>query len=208
MQQPPSKSEFKGQGHKEETEWPSFRQLLVYLSNLSLQTFGSFFQYIPWLSKSDSTKRGLTPLKDRLKMPEDEVQAPMADMQRTSDSLLTEAKQVHTPSTAEKYAEMRPAKKKSSSSKDPSLLSKHHSSKSQEYAEFYGSSEVPSHAKSKSQKQRSKHRHREKVGQVPLGGVGAEKKEMRGVDYGNPKFEHYNMRTKYVTEDSFRFNPH
>lgn len=91
---------------------------------------------------------------------------------------------------------------KPSSSKDPSLLSKHHSLKRQEYAEFYGSSEVPSYAKSKSQKQRSKHRQREKVGQVHLGGVGAEKKpvEMRGVDYGNPRFEHYNTRTKYVPD--------
>ncbi|QCD87236.1 Six-bladed beta-propeller [Vigna unguiculata] len=208
---PSSKGEFKGQDHKGETKWPSFRQLLVYLSNFSLKTFSSFFRFIPWRSKSDSTKRGLTPQNDLLKMPEDEVEeVPMADRQRAFDSLLTETKQVHTPSTAEKYSQMRPAKIKSSSSKDPSLLRKHHSLKKQEYAEFYGSTEVPSHAKSKSQKQRSKHRKREKVGHVLSEGVGAEKKpvEMRGVDYGNPRFEHYNTRTKYVPEDSFLFNPH
>ncbi|KAL9298045.1 hypothetical protein ACSQ67_023941 [Phaseolus vulgaris] len=176
---PPSKSEFKGQGHKEEIEWPSFSKLLVYLSNLSLETFSSFFQIIPWRSKSDSTKRGLTPLKDGLKMPEDEVEAPMGDMQRTFDSVVTETKQVHTPNTAEKYSEMRPAKMKPSSSKDPSLLSKHHSLKRQEYAEFYGSSEVPSYAKSKSQNQRSKHRQREKVGQVHLGVLEQRKNQLR-----------------------------
>ncbi|KOM49417.1 hypothetical protein LR48_Vigan08g024400 [Vigna angularis] len=48
-----------------------------------------------------------------------------------------------------------------------------------EYAEFYGSTEVPSYATSKSLKQRSKHRQREKVGHLLLEGVGAEKKPVK-----------------------------
>ncbi|RDX70762.1 hypothetical protein CR513_49961, partial [Mucuna pruriens] len=225
MLQPPSEREFKGQAsceklnpilesNKEEQGWQSLRHLLVDLSKFSLEALTtSFFQFMPSHFKSDSTRRGLTPLKDRLKMPEDEMEPPLNNRQSTSPSSsspLTENKQVHTPSTAEKYSEMKPPKIKSSTSKDPSLSSKHRSSKRQEYAEFYGSSEMPSYAKSKSQKPRSRHRQREKIGEVLLGEVGAERKpvEMRAVGYDNPKFEHYNMRTKYVPEESFRFNPH
>ncbi|KAK7405342.1 hypothetical protein VNO78_06585 [Psophocarpus tetragonolobus] len=217
----PSEREFKGHTRSEksklipessekESGWPFLRQL-VDLSKLSLEALAtSFFQFIPSRFKSNSTERGLTPLKDRLKMPEDEPEPPLVNMQSAFASTLTENKEVHTPSMAVKYSEMKPPKIKPSTSKDPSLSSKHRSSKRQEYAEFYGSSDMPSYEKPKSQKQRSQHRHREKVGHVLLGRDGAEKKpvDMRAVDYDNSKFEHYNMRTRYIPEEPFRFNPH
>ncbi|KAI4323036.1 hypothetical protein L6164_022675 [Bauhinia variegata] len=200
------------------------------LSKISLEALVSrFFQFIPLRFRSDSPKgsltplkdrlrmpedevqppfrsdgpkRGLTPLKDRLRMPEDEVQPTLAETQIAA-APLTENRQVQTPSTADKYSEMKPPKIKSISFKDPSLSSKHRSSKRQEYAEFYGPSELlPPYSKSKSQKERSRHRHREKSGEVVSGSAGAEQKP---VDYENPKFN-YNLRTKYLPDDSFRFN--
>lgn len=220
MLQQRSEREFNGQASneksmpilessKEEPGWPSFGQLIVDLSKLSMEALGStFFQFIPLRFRSDGPKRGLTPLKDHLRMPEDEAEPPLVDRQRTPAPVV-ENRHIHTPNTAEKYSEMKPPKIKSSSFKDPSLSSKHRSSKRQEYAEFYGSTEMPPYTKSKSQKERSRHRQREKSGEVVYGAVGAEPKpvEMRAVDYGNPKFDHYNMRTKFMPEESFRFNP-
>lgn len=219
MLQQPSGREFKGQAaneklvpilesSKEEPGWPSFGQLIIDLSKLSLEALGSAFsQFIPSRFRSDGPKRGLTPLKDHLRMPEDEVDPPLVD-RKVPPAPVVENRQIHTPNMAEKYSEMKPPKIRSSSLKDPSLSSsKHRSSKRQEYAEFYGSSEIPPYSKSKSQKEKSRHRQREKSGEVVYGGVGAEPKpvEMRAVDYNNPKFDHYNTRTKYMPEESFRF---
>ncbi|MED6206401.1 hypothetical protein PIB30_026346 [Stylosanthes scabra] len=216
---------------KEEPGWPSFGQLLVDLSKLSLEALaGAFTQFIPSRLKSNGPARGLTPLKDRLKMPEDEVQQPPLVNRQSAPAPVPltgirhhapptetrhpappiETRQVHTPSTAEKHSEMKPRKIKSSSSKDPSLSSsKHHSSsKRAEYAEFYGSTEIPPYTKSKVPKERPRHRSREKSGEVVYGAVKAEPKpaETRTVDYSNPKFDHYSMRTKYASGEAFRFN--
>ncbi|KAJ7948771.1 NHL domain-containing protein [Quillaja saponaria] len=211
----PLEGEFKGQpskekpmpileSGKEEPGWPSFGQLIIDLSKFALESVTNIFSYFnPSRSRYDGPKKGLTPLKDTLLMPEDEAEPPLIERQRTP-ALPTEARQIHTPSSAEKYSEMKPPKIKSSSFKDPSLSSKHRSSKRQEFAEFYGSSEVPPYSKSKSQKERSRHRQREKSGEV---GFGAEPKpvEMKGVNYETPRFDHYNMRTKYGSNDSYRF---
>ncbi|XP_054814478.1 uncharacterized protein LOC129315013 [Prosopis cineraria] len=215
-----SGGEFKGQANnekpmsipgsgKDDPGWPSFGQLIIDLSKLSLETMVSaFFQFIPSRFRSDSPERGLTPLKDSLRMPEDEPESPLVDRQ-SAPAPVIENRQIHTPNTAEKYSELTPHKVKSSSFKDPSLSSRHRSSKRQEYVGFYGSSEVPPYIKSKSQKERSRHRQREKSGEVGYGAVGAEPKpvEMNAVDYDNPKFDHYNLRTKYMPGESFRFNP-
>ena len=226
MLQQPSEREFKAQASneksmpilensKEEPGWPSFGQLIVDLSKLSLEALASAFtQLIPSCFRFDSPRRGLAPLKDRLRMPEDEVEPPLVNRQsapaprQSAPAPLTETRQVHTPITAEKYSEMKPPKTKSSSSKDPSLSSKHRSSKRAEYAEFYGSTEIPPYAKSKIPKERSRHRSREKSGEVVFGAVGAEAKpvETRAVDYNNPKFDHYSMRARYASGESFRFN--
>lgn len=250
MLQRPSEKEFKGpasnekhmpilESSKEEPGWPSFGQLIVDLSKLSLEALaGAFTQFIPSHFRPDISKRGLTPLKDRLVMPEDEAQPPLINRQNVqghtpltknqlppqlhtplSDSRMAPhvhtppidnrlVPNVHTPSTAEKYSEMKPPKIKSSSFKDPSLSSKHRSSKRPDYAEFYGSTEIPPYSKSKSQKERPRHRQREKSGEFVMGAVGTEAKavEPRAVDHNNPKFDHYSMRTKYASEETFRFN--
>ncbi|XP_027342342.1 uncharacterized protein LOC113855079 isoform X1 [Abrus precatorius] len=214
----PSEREFKVQASnekhmpilessKEEPGWPSFGQLVVDLSKLSLEALASAFtQFIPSHFRSGNSKRGLTPLKDRLLMPEDEVQPPLVN-RKNAPIPLTENRQipqVHTPSTTEKYSEMKPPKIKSSSFKDPSMSSKHRL-KRPEYAEFYGSTEIPPYTKSKSQKERPRHRQREKSGEV-IFGAEAKPVETRAADHKNPKFDHYSMRTKYASEESFRFN--
>jgi len=236
--QRPSEREYKGpasnekhmpilESSKEEPGWPSFGQLIVDLSKLSLEAIaGAVTQFIPSHFRPGISKRGLTPLKDRLVMPEDEAQpplinrqnaqghAPLTKTQLPSQQLHTPlsdnrmASHVHTPSTVEKYSEMKPPKIKSSSFKDPSLSSKHRSSKRPDYAEFYGSTEIPPYTKSKSQKERPRHRQREKSGEFVMGAVGTEAKpvETRAVDHNNPKFDHYSMRTKYASEETFRFN--
>ncbi|KAK4285862.1 hypothetical protein QN277_002498 [Acacia crassicarpa] len=215
-----SEGKFKGQANdekpvsilgsgKDEPGWPSFGQLFVDLSKLSLETLVSAFsQFIPSRFRSAGPKRGLTPLKDSLRMPEAEAEPPLVDRQSAAAPII-ENRKIQTPNTAERYSESKPHKVKSSSFKDPSLSSKHRSSKRQEYAEFYGSSEIPPYIKFKSQKDRSKHRQREKSGEVVYGSVGAEARpvEMKAVDYDSPKFDHYNLRTKYIPGESFRFNP-
>ena len=221
QQQQPSENQFKGlasnekhmpilESSKEEPGWPSFGQLIIDLSKLSLEALASAF--IPSHFRPGNSKRGLKPLNDRLVMPEDDVRPPLVNRQNAQGHTpLTEnrmASQVHTPTTVEKYSEMKPPKIKSSSFKDPSMSSKHRSSKRPEYAEFYGSSEIPPYTKSKSQKERPRHRQREKSGEVVMGAVGAEAKpvETRVVDHNNKKFDHYRMRTKYASEETFRFN--
>ena len=191
---------------KEEPGWPSFGQLIVDLSKIVVEALGSLFLYfVPSRFRPKGARKGLTPLKDSLRMPEDEAEPPMVQRQ-SAPAPLSETRQVHAPNANDKYSDMKPPKMKSSSFKDPSL-SKHRSSKRQEYSEFYGSGEVPPSSRSKSQKERTRHRQREKSGEVVFGAVGAEQKpaEVKPVDYGNPKFDHYNMRSRYGPDDSFRF---
>ncbi|KDP46032.1 hypothetical protein JCGZ_13478 [Jatropha curcas] len=202
------KSTHTAESMKEEPKWPSFGQLMIDLSKLALEALGGVLLYfIPSWFRSSGPKKGLTPLKDSLKMPEDEVEHPTVQRQSVPVPL-SETRQIHTPITSEKYAEMKPPKIKSSSFKDPSLSSKRRSSKQQEYAEFYGSGEaVPSSGRSKSHKEKSRHRQRDKSRERVFGAVGTEPKpvEMKPMDYDNPKFDHYNMRSKYESENSYQF---
>lgn len=190
---------------KEDPGWPSFGQLLIDLSKLGLEALvGIILYFVPSRLRPRAMKKGLTPLKDSLRMPEDEVDAQLVQRRRTP-APLSETRQVHTP--IEKHSETKPVKLKSSSFKDPSLSSKHRSSKRQEYAEFYSSGEVPAYSKSKSHKERTRHRQRDKSGEALYGAIGAEQKpvEMKPVDYERAKYEHYNIRSKYGSDDSFRF---
>ncbi|XP_030442653.1 uncharacterized protein LOC115664916 isoform X1 [Syzygium oleosum] len=190
---------------KEDPGWPSFGQLLIDLFKLGLEALvGIFLYFVPSRLRPRGTKKALTPLKDSLRMPEDEADPQLVQRQRTP-APLSETRQVHTP--IEKHSETKPTKLKSSSFKDPSLLSKHRSSKRQEYAEFYGSGEVPPYSKVKSHKERTRHRQRDKSGEVVYGSFGAEQKpvEMKPVDYEKARYEHYNNRGKYGADDSFRF---
>ncbi|KAB2086659.1 hypothetical protein ES319_A04G047500v1 [Gossypium barbadense] len=162
----PSDREFKEQPSKEKLTpivdstkevpgWPSFGQLVADLSKLALEAMGSIFLYfVPSRFQPNSSKKGLTPMKDSLIMPEDEVPPPLVQRQATP-APISETRQTHTTNTADKYSEMKPQKIKSSSFRDPSLSSKHRSSKRQEYAEFYGPGEVPPYTRSKTQKERT-----------------------------------------------------
>ncbi|XP_002524526.2 uncharacterized protein LOC8288262 isoform X1 [Ricinus communis] len=192
---------------KEEPRWPSFGQLMIDLSKLTLEALADMFLYlIPSWLRSNGSRKGLTPLKDTLRMPEDEVEPPSVHRQSISVPL-SETRQVHNPNASDKYSEMKPPKIKSASFKDPSLSSKHRSSKRQEYAEFYGSGEMPSSGRSKSHKEKTRHRQRDKSGEVAPAATGAEPKpvNMKHVDYDNPKFDHYNMRSKYGSGNSYQF---
>ncbi|XP_024964398.1 uncharacterized protein LOC112504682 [Cynara cardunculus var. scolymus] len=179
---------------EQEAGWPSFGQLILDLFKLALEGFGNIFVSFNPLN---TPKKGLTPLKDSLIMPEDEPanQPPLVQKHRTPTPL-SETRHVHNPN--EKYPETKPTKLRSSSLKDPS---KHRVSKREEYAEFYGASgEVP-HVRSKSQKERTKHRPRDKRAEVPFQG---EQKpvDLKPVNYEDPKFSY--MRNKYG--DSYRYN--
>ncbi|KAK9269104.1 hypothetical protein L1049_000873 [Liquidambar formosana] len=190
--------------------WPSFGQLILDLSKLALEALANIFLYfIPSRFRPGSSKKGLTPLKDSLRMPEDEAEPPVVQKQRTP-APIPETWQAHTPNPSDKYSEMKPPKIRSASFKDPSLSTKHRSSKRQEFADFYGSGEVPppySQSRSKSQKERTRHRQRDKSGEVTFGAVGAEPKpvENKAVDYDESKFDRYNFRSKYASSESFRY---
>ncbi|XP_038904764.1 uncharacterized protein LOC120091031 isoform X2 [Benincasa hispida] len=194
---------------KEEPGWPSFGRLIIDLSKLALEAVASIFlSFVPTRFRARNTQKGLTPLKDSLRMPEDEPERPTVQMQRTPIPL-PETRQTHIVNASDTIPEvMKPSKLKSSSFKDPSLQSKHRSSKRQEHADLYGSGEIPPpYSRSKSQKERPRHRQREKSAEISYGAVGSEPKpvEMKPADYDHPKYEHYNIRNKYGPNGSFGF---
>ncbi|KAM7279414.1 hypothetical protein ACFE04_006548 [Oxalis oulophora] len=212
--QPQSEKEFKDQSKMvkpiSDLGWPSFKQLITDFSKLLPEALGNILLYsipsqIRSIGSNNGSHKGLTPLKDSLCMPEDAPEQLVKG--KASPAPVTENRQVYTPNTSEKYSEMKPPKMKSSSFKDPSLSSKHRSSKRQEYAEFY-SGEVPPPGKSKGHKERTRHR-RDKTGER----VGTEPKpvEMKPVNYENSQqqqqqYDPYNMRnSKYGPTSSFRF---
>lgn len=194
---------------KEEPEagWPSFGQLLVDLSKLAVEAFaGGVLQFTPFNFWRTRSPNNLTPLKDTLIMPEDAAEPPLVQKHR-APAPQSEIRQTHTQIGGDKYSEMKPPKLRSSSFKDPSLSTKHRSSKRQDYAEFYGPNDVPApHVRSKSMKDRTKHRHRDKSGEVGYGVAGVEHKppaDMKPVNHDEPKFGHYSSRNKYG--DSYQF---
>lgn len=194
---------------KEEQQagWPSFGRLVIDLTKLAFEALASIIMsFIPFRFNHKGSKDNLTPLKASLMMPEDEAEAPSVQKQRTP-APLSETRQSHAPLTADAYSEMKPPKLRSASFKDPSLSSKHRSSKRQDYAELYASGEVPH--RSKSQKERTKHRLRDKSGEAVFRSgeavFRAEQRpaEMKAANYNDPKFDHYNMRRQY--SESCRF---
>ncbi|GMH25575.1 hypothetical protein Nepgr_027418 [Nepenthes gracilis] len=169
--------------------WPSLGQLIIDLSKLALEAMGSAFLFlIPSRFRHLSSRKGLTPMKDSLRLPEDEAELQSA-----------------------KHSEMKVSNVKTSYLKDPSPPSvKHRSSKRHEFAQIYGSSEILSHgnqARPKSQKERTKHRHRDRSGEVGLGALGQEPKpvDVKAMNYEDPRFDPYNFRSKYGSDDSYRF---
>lgn len=180
--------------------WPSFGQLVGDLSKLALESLGgTLASLFPFQFHRNSSRNGLTPLKDSLIMPEDEAEPPSVQRQR-APAPNVEIRQFYPPTASEKFSEVKPPKIRSSSLKDPSLSSKHRSSRRQEYAEYYGSGEVPSYVqvRSKSQKERTKHRQRDKSGEVAYGTSGVDSKP---VESKAVKYDQYNMRS-----NAFRFD--
>lgn len=193
----------------QEAAWPSFGQLIGDLSKLAFEALSGISTYLmPFRFSRNSARKGLTPLKDSLIMPEDEAEPQPQSVQKQRTPVpMSETRQAYTPNASDRYSELKPPKIRSSSMKDPSLSTKHRSSRRQEYAEYYASGEVPPHVqvKSKSQKERTKHRQRDKSGDV-FGSTGLEYSkpvESKAVNYGDPKYDRYNMKSKYG--DSFRF---
>lgn len=188
---------------KEEPGWPSFGQLLIDLCKLALEFLTS--NLLPARFKTSSNLR---PLKDRLKMPEDEQeQGPPLVQRHTAPAPVSESRHAHLPKSSDSYPEHKPAKTRSSSAtKDPS--SKHHrsSSKRQEYAQFYASGEVVQPPKI--HKERSRRRHRDKTtAETAEPKTTTASDTVKPVEYSNSsKFDHFNMRnSKYGPETPFRF---
>ncbi|XP_068642961.1 uncharacterized protein [Aristolochia californica] len=188
--------------------WPSFGRLFTDLSKLVFEALGSvLLSFLPTSFHFRRFNKGLTPLKDSLLMPEDKPEPPLVQKQKQRNSS-PHAESHHISSAATNYTQQKPMKSKSGSLKDPSLSSGKHrsSSKRQDLSEFYGSNETAQYCQfstSKSQKERSRHRHRDKSGEVMFSGTTGESKpvEIKPVDYGDPKFDHYNIRSKYGAED-------
>ncbi|KAG6395581.1 hypothetical protein SASPL_141704 [Salvia splendens] len=170
-----------------EAVWPSFGQLIRDLPKVAMEALSGVLAHS-------------IPSKDSLVMPEDETEPAPPLKQRTSE----------TRQVSERPDEAKLHKLRSTSTKDPSLSTKHRSSRRQEYAELYGSSEAPQHrqVRSKGQKERSKHRHRERGGDATFGAtpvVETKPGEAKPTGYENTKYDPYNFRSKYGG-DSCRFD--
>lgn len=195
---------------KEETWWVSFGRAIMELSKQLIETLpDNLKSFVPSYFRSDENhKKGLTPLKDALKMPKDEIKNNVS-LKKRIITPTSETKHASFSNAHAKSDEMKPPKMKSSSSKTPpSLLNKHSHSGQQEYAEFYGSGLVSSsHSRSKGQKDRSRHRQKEKGSELLAGVLSAEPKpaEMK-TDYSDAKFGQFNFRNKYrFDSSSFHF---
>lgn len=189
---------------------PSFSQLVADLPKLALEMVNNACASLIPSRFSHGSVKSLTPLKDTLKMPEDKADPQLAEKQHRAPPSLSESWQVYAPDTTDKYSEVKTSKIRPSSLKDPSLSSRYRSSKHQEYAEFYGTREVPHHSsqtRSKSQKERSKHRHRDKSGEVASVPDQSEPKpsEFKAMNYSNPKSDPYNIGNRYMPDGSYRF---
>lgn len=189
---------------------PSFSQLVADLSKLALEMVNNACASLIPSRFSHGTAKRLMPLKDTLKMPEDKADAQLAQRQQRAPPPVSESWQAYASDATDKYSQVKTSQIRPSSLKDPSLSSRHRSSKHQEYAEFYETREVPHHSsqtRSKSQKERSKHRHRDKSGEVAAVPNQAEPKpsEFKAMNYSNPKFDPYNIGSRYMPDGSYRF---
>lgn len=177
--------------------WPSLGTLISDLLKLAIEGVGKLL-----LSIVPKRKTDLTPLKDRLVMPEDREETSTA--QKLSSTPMR-PETLHAPNAVTETAPKAQKSIKPSKFRDSTLSSKHRSSKRQEYADFYGTSE-PAAASAKLPKDRLRHRHREKSGEVPYGTAHPEPRptEAKPADYSDPKYDHY-VRSKYAAESGYRY---
>ncbi|KAK1320776.1 hypothetical protein QJS10_CPA03g00729 [Acorus calamus] len=188
--------------------WPSFGRLVLDLFKFSMEALlNGFLSLVPLHWAFGKSNKGLTQPKEGLVMPEKNKAGP-AQVQklRSSAPSLSETRSSNVYMQTLKTQKN---KQLTPTTKDPSASIKHRSSKRQEFAEFYGSSSEAAHQlSSKTQKERTRHRHRDKSGEVVFGAVGMEQPkptEIKSVDYSDPKFDHFNIRSKFGAEDQFRF---
>ncbi|KAJ6301635.1 hypothetical protein OIU77_015860 [Salix suchowensis] len=131
MQKQSSETEFKKKSSKEkpipivenmkeDPKWPSFGQLLIDLSKLALEALvGILLCFVPSWNSTGGASKGLSPLKDSLILPEDEVE-PLSVQRQSTPAPVTESRQVHAPATSDKYSEVKPPKIKSKIHKEKS----------------------------------------------------------------------------------------
>ncbi|XP_062223650.1 uncharacterized protein LOC133922364 [Phragmites australis] len=183
--------------------WPSFGTLVADLLKLAIEGVGKLLlNVVPQRLRHGKRKTDLTPHRDRLVMPEDREEAPIA---RKLSSTPMRPETLHAPNTVNETAPKAQKSIKSSKFRDSTLSSKHRSSKRQEYAEFYGTSESAP-VSAKAPKDRLRHRHREKSGEVAYGTGHPELKsaEAKPVDYSDPKYDHY-ARSKSAADGGYRY---
>jgi len=181
--------------------WPSFGTLISDLLKLAVEGVGKLLlSVVP--QRLQHGKRNLTPLKDRLVMPEDREET-VGAQKLSSTPMRPET--LHAPNAANEVAPKAQKSIKPSKFRDSTLSSKHRSSKRQEYADFYGTSESAA-VSAKVPKDRLRHRHREKSGEVAYGTVHPELKpaEAKPAEYSDPKYDHY-VRSKYTAESGYRY---
>ncbi|XP_074592665.1 uncharacterized protein LOC141848525 isoform X2 [Curcuma longa] len=181
--------------------WPSLGRLLIDLSKFAFEGIGNMLlNFIPF---NLGRKTGLTPLKDHLIIPQDKPEPQLVQKQKGTPPIL---ESVHEPNIASDNTTSKLQKSnKIPKFKDPSQPSKHRSSKRPDYTDFYGSAEVQ--MSSKPAKDRARHRHRDKNSEVLYGSLRTEAKsvEMKSTDYSDPKYDHYNIRSKYGLDNTFRY---
>lgn len=184
--------------------WPSLGMLIGDLLKLAIEGVGKLLLSVaPQRMQQGKRKTDLTPLRDRLVMPEDREETP-ATQKLSSTPMRPET--IHAPSAVTETTPKAQKSIKSSKFRDSTLSSKHRSSKRQEYADFYGTSE-PAPIGAKVPKDRLRHRHhREKSGEVTYGAAHPDLKpaEAKPADYSDPKYDPY-MRSKYAAESGYRY---
>lgn len=184
--------------------WPSLGTLISDLLKLAIEGVGKLLlSIVPQRLPHGKRKTDLTPLKDRLVMPEDREEAPIA--QKLSSTPMR-PETLHAPNAVNETTAVKAQKSiKPPKFRDSTLSSKHRSSKRQEYADFYGTSESAA-VSAKVPKDRLRHRHREKSGEVAYGTAHPELKpaEAKPTEYSDPKYDHY-VRSKYAAESGYRY---
>ncbi|XP_074570128.1 uncharacterized protein LOC141826736 [Curcuma longa] len=177
--------------------WPSLGRLLVDLSKFAFEGIGNMLlNLFPF---NLGRKIGLSPLKDHLIMPEDKIEPQLVQKQKSTPPM---PETLHEPNVTSNATPKLQKSNKIPKFKDPSQPSKHRSSKRPDYSSFYGSAED-----FQTSKDRARHRHRDKSSEVLYGSVGTEAKsvDMKSMNYSDPKYDHYNIRSKYGQDNTFRY---
>lgn len=189
--------------------WSSLGRLLADFLRLAFELLGNIFLYFIPLSESWMSKKGLTPIKDTLRMPEDKLETPLVQrpeppvaQRQRSPSPFSET--LHAPNKSNSHSQEKLQNTKPATLKDFSLSRNYRSSVRLESADASGSNKTPPYSLlgSKSQKDRTRHRHQSKSGEVAFGATGAEPKkvEIKPVNYDDPQFNHYNIRSNSGTD--------